>query len=341
MLFNVRVPHPNATLNDVARLARVSARTVSRVVNDEGGFGPEVLARVQDAIAKTGYRPNRLARALVTRRTGIVGLVMPNVTDPYFAELADEFQTVAQNRGLNLIFAQHRNEVAAVGSIFETLSSFAVDGLIMYTAKGNVTAVLEHAAGGLPIVLIDQVLEAPNVASLCSTIGEGAESAVTHLLGRGRSRIVMIGNQQSALSALTPRRENGYQRALHNAGLVVDGRLIVRDDPTIEGGRRAIESVLASGVEFDAVFAYNDLVAVGAIQALSSAGKRIPDDVAIVGFDDINLCAALVPALSSVRLNREVGIQAFDALDVLQNNPGLSPLPVPLSTELVIRASSG
>jgi DNA-binding LacI/PurR family transcriptional regulator len=328
------------TLHDVASLAGVSARTVSRVVNDEGGFGPDVRARVLAAIDQTGYLPNRLARALITRRTGIVGLMMPNVTDPYFAELADEFQTVAQGRGLNLLFAQHRNDLPTVNAILDTLASFAVDGLIMYSAVGNVDAMLKHSSQGLPIVLIDQELQSPNVASLYSTIQQGAVDAVTHLITQGRTEIVMIGNRQSTLSPLPPRREAGYRSALAVGGIEFDPSRLIHDEPTIEGGRRAVEYLIANGVSFDAVFAYNDLVAVGAMQALAAAQRTVPGDVAIVGFDDILLCAALVPALTSVRMNRQVGTCAFEALEALRLSPRSSPPPFPLGTELVVRAST-
>jgi DNA-binding LacI/PurR family transcriptional regulator len=333
-------PNLGPTLHDVAKLAGVSARTVSRVVNDEGGFGPEVRQRVLQAIDKTGYRPNRLARALITRRSGTVGLVIAEMTDPYFAEFADAVQQAAHESGLTMFISQHHGDVDIARTIFDSMASFAVDGLIVFSARGDLGAVLAHASAGIPVVVIDQVVEAPNVVSVVSAIGEGAELAVRHLADRGRERIAMLANSDSLQSPLQPRREVGYQRGLQISGLAFDPHLVVHGPATIRGGLAAAQSLIKAGTSFDAVFAYNDLMAIGAMQAFGAAGLRVPDDVAVVGFDDIAMCEALVPSLSSIRLDRaSISREAIRLLEQLRNG-GPATMPVQIETELVVRSSS-
>lgn len=328
-----------STLHDVAKLAGVSPRTVSRVVNDEGGFNESTRRKVLAAIEKVGYRPNLLARALITRRTGTIGLVLVDMTDPYFAELADGVQQAAHDRGLTMFIAQHKGDPAMTAAVLDQLASFAVDGVIVYTARADVGAVMAHASAGLRIVVVDQIVQAPGIASLASDILGGAEAAVLHLIDQGCTRVAMVGNVQSVQSPLQPRRESGYRRALQIAGLEYVPSLVRRGEPNIEGGRLAVQSLL-QGEEFDGLFAYNDLVAIGAMQALHAAGRRIPQDVAVIGFDDIAICEALVPPLSSVRLNRRlIGERALDLLEALSVG-GASIEPVVLATEVVGRGSS-
>jgi DNA-binding LacI/PurR family transcriptional regulator len=330
-----------STLHDVAKLAGVSARTVSRVVNEEGGYGPDVHQRVLAAINKVGYRPNRLARALITRRSGTVGLVVPDMTDPYFAEFADTVQQAAQAHGLTMFIAQHRGEIEATKAILDSMASFAVDGLIVFTPQGDLSAVLAHAAAGVPVVLIDQAVEAPNVVSLVSAIAQGAEDAVCYLAKTGRRRIAMIANSESVRSSIQPRREFGYQRGLHLSGLPFDESLVVRDLPSIRGGLASAQTLIDRNVDFDALFAYNDSMAIGAMQALSAAGIAVPGDVAVVGFDDIAMCEALVPPLTSVRLDRAaISREAIRLLKELRTGDSKPQRPVQIETELVIRSSS-
>jgi LacI family transcriptional regulator len=328
------------TLHDVAKLAGVSSRTVSRVVNDEGGFNETTRRRVLDAIEKVGYRPNLLARALVTRRTGTVGLVVVDMTDPYFAELADGVQQAAHARGITMFIAQHKEDPRVAADVLDRLASFAVDGALVYTARGDLGAVMAHAAAGLNVVVMDQVVQAPGVASISSDILAGAQSAVLHLVDSGRGRIAMVGNSLSIQSPLPPRRESGYQRALALAGLDFDPRLIRRGEPTIEGGRSAMAELIREE-RFDAVFAYNDLVAIGAMQALHASRISIPDDVAVVGFDDIGLCEALDPPLTSVRIDRRrIGEAALDLLQTLNENRGTVTTPMVVPTQVIERRSS-
>lgn len=330
-----------STLHDVAALAGVSPRTVSRVVNEEGGFGESTRLRVLDAIDKVGYRPNLLARALITRRTGTIGLVVPDMTDPFFAELAEGVQAAARASRRTMFIASHGEEVSALEDILNSLASFSVDGVIVFTPQGDLATVTRHAERGLRVVVVDVEIEAHNLSSIVSTITIGAEMAVAHLVATGRRRLAMISNVDSATSLLPPRRETGFRHGLQAAGQPFDPRRIARQAPTIEGGRAAMESLLESCPDVDGVFAYNDIMAIGALQALVTARRRVPEDVALVGFDDIGICAALVPALTTIRMDRvRIGREAVALLDrLLLDASGLQPV-VKLDVELVVRAST-
>lgn len=329
-----------STLHDVAALAGVSPRTVSRVVNNEGGFGEATRARVLEAIEKVGYRPNMLARALVTRRTDTVGLVVPRLVDPFFAELVDGVQAAAKASGRTIIIAKHDEDPTEFDSILETLSSFAVDGAIVYTPAGDRATVVKHAMQGLRTVVVGTEISDTNLGSVLWDISRGAQLGVEHLVRTGRTKLAMLSNTDSGNSLLPPRRETAFRRTLQSTGLAFTEAQVVRRDPNIEGGRAAMDALLAAGTPVDGVFAYNDAMAIGALQSLALAGLRVPHDVALVGFNDIALCSALVPALTSVRLDRTaIGREAIALLDRMRSTPDHNQ-PVIVDVELIVRQSA-
>ncbi len=329
-----------STLHDVAALAGVSPRTVSRVVNDEGGFGEATRLRVVAAIEKVDYRPNMLARALITRRTGTVGLVVPQMVDPFFAELVDGVHAAAKASGRTMIIAKHDDDLTEFDSVLETLSSFAVDGAIVYSPRGERALLMKHAMRGLPIVAFGMDIAGTNIGSVQWDISRGATLGIEHLVNIGRTNLVMLSHTGAGTSLLLPRRETAFRHTLQSAGLHFSEARVVRKDPTIDGGRAAMEAVLAAGTPVDGVFTFNDAMAIGALQALAVAGLRVPDDVAVVGFNDIAMCAALVPALTSVRLDRvALGWEAMALLDRLRVSPN-NHQPVYVGVELIIRQSA-
>ncbi len=329
-----------STIYDVAALAGVSPRTVSRVVNDEPGFGEATRVRVLEAIEKLEYRPNMLARALITRRTGTIGLVVPQLVDPFFAELVDGVQAAAKASGRTTIIAKHDDDAAEFDSILETLSSFAVDGAIVYSPGRDRGTLDKHAMRGLPTVAVGMEISGRNLGSVLWDISRGAELATEHLVGIGRTKLVMLSRTGERSSLLLPRRETAFRHTLQSAGLQFSEKRVVRRDPTIDGGRAAMEAVLAAGTPVDGVFAYNDAMAIGALQALAEAGLKVPHDVALVGFNDIALCSALVPALTSVRLDRAAaGREAVALLHRMGSGPDHHQ-PVYVDVDLVVRRSA-
>jgi LacI family transcriptional regulator len=339
-IMHAGVVPSRSTIYDVATLAGVSARTVSRVVNGEAGFGEATRLRVLDAIEKVGYRPNMLARALITRRTGTLGLVVPQMVDPFFAELVDGVQAAAKASGLTTIIAKHDDDLTEFDSILETLSSFAVDGAIVYSPRAERAMLIKHAMRGLPTVAFGMEISGTNLGSVLWDVSRAAELGIEHLVRIGRTKLVMLSHTGAANTLLLPRRETAFRKTLQRAGLHFSEARVVRKDPTIDGGREAMEAVLAAGTPVDGVFTYNDAMAIGALQALALAGLRVPQDVALVGFNDIAMCAALVPTLTSVRLDRPaIGREAVALLDRMRTTPNNQP-PVYVDVELVIRQSA-
>jgi LacI family transcriptional regulator len=323
----------NTTLRDVAEQVGVSIRTVSRVVNNETGFSEATRSRVLDAVESLGYRPNLLARGLIKGRSGTVALVATELTDPFFPELAEGVQNAANELGLTLLVASTANNAARQATVLESLRSHAVDGLILFPTAGTERDVVAVAASGLPTVAIDARWKAPGLVSVTSDIYDGARIATRHLVDGGRTCIAMI----SSVFSEQRTREAGYVDELTGVGHPI----IERVDVTAAGGITAVEALLARHPNIDAIFAYNDLMAVGALKALRDAGRSVPGDVAVVGFDNIGLSEFVTPALTTIRIDRErLGREAINQLSTLMDNQAYSPELVELPVSLVVRESA-
>ncbi len=318
------------TLHDVARKVGVSTRTVSRVVNGEGGFSSATEQRVQAAIEELGYRPNLLARGLISGRTGTIGVIGAAMGDPFFPEVADGVQRSAADLGLTMFFASTDNEPDRQRSVLDSLMSHAVDGVILFPALGTGEQIHAFGHQGLPMVTVDHVVTGPRIGSVSSDIVGGARKAVEHLRSTGRRRIGFIG------ATTSQRRRAGYVEALAPEASPIEEL----DEATAEGGMAATQRLLDRAADVDALFVYNDLMALGALRILSQSGRRVPDDVAVIGFDDIAVSAIVQPSLTTVRLDLErLGRAAIDLL--LKLIDGEEPgEPVVLPVELVIRESA-
>ncbi|APY88155.1 LacI family transcriptional regulator [Streptomyces alfalfae] len=337
------------TLEEVAARAGVGRGTVSRVINGSPRVSEATRTAVEAAVAELGYVPNTAARALAANRTDAIALVVPEpetrfFAEPYFSDVlrgvgAELSETEMQ---LLLIFAgsdQRRQRLA------QYLAAHRVDGVLLVSV---------HADDPLPDLLSQ--LEIPAVISGRRSADEplpsvdsdnfaGACSAVEHLLSRGRTSIATITGRLDVYGA--QRRLDGYRAALRDAGRPVDERMIVPGDFTEEGGRRAMRELLETRPGLDAVFAGSDVMAAGARQALREAGRRIPDDVALVGFDDSAIARHMDPPLTSVRQPiEEMGRAMIDLLlaEIADSRPfaarRLERRQLVLPTRLVERASS-
>lgn len=328
-----------ATLRDVADRVGVSPRTVSRVVNDEGGFSEATRARVLEAVEDLGYQPNMLARGLITRRSGTVGLVGVDMTDPFFPAMAEGIQNAARETGRTMFFASNDGDPQRQTEVFRSLLSHAVDGVIVFPAPGTVDELAAYARRGMPLVIVDDIVEFPNLASVSFDLEDGAKQAAQHLLATGRRRIGMIGSEVTV--PRTRRRERGFRQAFENAPTGTQTPDLVRVHPTVTGGSDGLQRLLARRGDLDGIFAYNDLIAVGAMRAAQSAGYRVPDDLAIVGCNDIEMSALVSPGLTTIRLDRpRLSAEAIRVLHDLIETPGANPAPVVLPVELVVREST-
>lgn len=320
----------DATLHDVAKVVGVSPRTVSRVVNNEGGFSEKTEARVRQAIAELGYRPNLLARGLIRGRSATIALVGPTMTDPFFPELAEGVQRAAADHGLTLFMASSAADGEQQGAMLETLASYAIEGAIVFPIDETDDQLETLARSGLDLVTIDRARGVPGAPNIRSDIEAGARRAVQHLRDRGCGHIAFLDGSHT----LNGRRRTGYQT------VVGDDMTTARVDNTAEGGMRAMARILDLAPDVDGVFAYNDLMAIGALRVLGERGIRVPDDVAVVGFDDISVSAMLYPALTTVRLDRaRIGREAVDQIVALTNDEPVAPETL-IPVELVVRESA-
>ncbi len=338
----------SSTLRDVARLAGVSVRTASNVVNDFPHVRQTTRSRVLSAIEELAYRPNLSARGLRVGRTGVLGLAVPELRQNYFAELADAIIRTAETHNL---------------------------GVVVEQMSGNRERELEVLSGGRPIRLTDGVLFSPervgqedrdllNVPFPLVLLGErifggptdhvtmhnvsSAKAAAEHLLDLGRRRIALIGAHPDRREAVraSDLRVRGYRAALDAAGISVDPKLIRFAAPWHrENGADAMRELLADGIPFDSVFALNDTLALGALRVLGEAGRRVPDDVAVIGFDNIDEAQFAVPSLSSVDPGRqEIAETAVNLLIERINENGEDRQPPRLikpDFRIVARESTG
>jgi LacI family transcriptional regulator, repressor for deo operon, udp, cdd, tsx, nupC, and nupG len=289
-----------ATLRDVALRAGVSVRTVSNVVNGYAPVSAEKTARVQAAVDALGYRPNLLARNLKQGRSRILALVLPELDIPYFAELTRLVIAEARARGYTVIIDQtDGDEQQERELIMEKPQALTLDGVIFNPLSLSLEQ-LRSRANSTPLVLLGERI-LPDVADHVAIDNvTAAREATEHLLSLGRRRIAAIGNQPPE-SGTAQLRTEGFRQAYDRAGIVLDESLIV-DTPNYhrDNGAWAMESLLARSDPPDALFCYNDLLALGAMRVALSRGLRIPEDLAIVGFDDIEDGRYSTPTLTTV-----------------------------------------
>ena len=306
------------TMHDVAQLAGVSQRTVSNVVNGYRHVRPETRARVQDAISRLRYRPNISAQNLRRGRTGLLALALPEITAPYFAELADQLQRYAEECGVTLLMDQTGGDRDRELLVLEGYRSSLIDGLILSPLALHPQD-LGRSGLDIPIVLLGERIDDSTFLHVSIDNVTAAQTATDHLLGGGRRRIAVIGAPEAGGQA-TPgpalRRYQGYGVALGRAGVALDDRLVVRTLTwTRPFGYEATMKLLDLAEPPDAIFCFNDTLAVGALKALSDRRIRVPEDVAVLGWDDIAEASFTTPTLTTIAPDKAQIVRS--ALDLL------------------------
>lgn len=331
-----------ATLEAVARVANVSRATVSRVVNGDRRVREETRNAVQAAVRDLDYVPNRAARSLVTKRSGSVGVVIPEPTaqlfgDPFFPRVLRGIGEVLAEEEMQLVLLMPQVRADAVRAEVY-LAAGHVDGVLLISLHGSDPLPEDLRARGIPVVVGGRPPSA-GITYVDVDNQRGAGMAVQHLLANDRRHVATIAGPQDMPAGAD--RLAGYHEALGSAGLPVDERLVEIADFSLEGGRSAMERLLARAPGVDAVFVASDLMAMGALSALQTAGRRVPEDVAVVGFDDSPLAAQAHPQLSSVRQPiEEMGREMARLLSRMVASRDRAARRVILATELVVRASS-
>ncbi|HEY4267192.1 MAG TPA: LacI family DNA-binding transcriptional regulator [Galbitalea sp.] len=303
-------------LEDVAKLAGVSMKTVSNVVHDYAHVSPSMRHRVQAAIDEMGYRPNVLGRRLATGRTGLLSLAFSFVDIPYFSELAQVVSSEARKRGYRMLLEQTDGTLEGERAIVSSDEAGLVDGVIFQPSVMTSLEIAQHR-GDVPLVLLGEEsaplsfdhVQIDNVAA--------ATEATAHLIELGRTKIGFVGHEEGELAQTSLQRMTGYQHALEQAGLALDMSLLIPSQTiSSPGAAEAVGAALDRGVQFDGLVCRDDLAAIGALRALRERGYRVPEDVAVTGWDDIAMAAVTHPSLTTIAPDtRAIAIRALDMLE--------------------------
>jgi LacI family transcriptional regulator len=326
-------------MSDVAARAGVSKTTVSRVLNGKDDLDPATAARVREVIAELGYVPSAGAVSLARGRTRVVGMLVPSLTWPWVGEVLQGVVDAVEAEGYGLLLFSCTRGEESLRRFASQVSAKSFDGLLVIEPEGTLDYILDLHQKGLPVVLIDDRGHRPQFPSVAPNNREGGEQAARHLLDLGRRRPLVV--QGPVGLGCTEERLAGFAKVCGEAGIALPPELMVDGDFTFDGGREQVRRTLAAGVRFDSVFAHNDLSAAGALQAIHEAGLRVPDDVAIVGFDDVSLASYTEPALTTVHQPlREMGETAARMLMGHFDGTSLPDAPAVLPTTLIVRGST-
>jgi DNA-binding LacI/PurR family transcriptional regulator len=289
------------TLQDVADRAGVSMKTVSNVVRGYRHVSPAMRERVQAAIDELGYRPNRTGRSLATGRSSMLGLAFPDLRRPYFAELAHVFARVAESRGYRLLLAETGATADGERSVLHDREAGIMDGMVMQP-QALAARDLDGLRRGMPIVFLGEDPQPDGADQVAIDNVAAARDAVGHLVRMGRRRIGFLGHENGpAPSCTSELRIEGYRSGLADAGLPLDPALLVpREEGDAQGAERALDAALGAGLRLDGLLCRDDLAAIGALRALRRHGLDVPADVAVIGWDAIELGASTAPSLTSV-----------------------------------------
>ncbi len=318
-----------ATLRDVARLAGVSIKTVSNVIHDYPYIRAATRERVEAAIEELDYRPNLSARSLRSGRTGAIALAVPDLRLSYFAELADSVITTAERAGVVTLVEQTGGDRVRELELLHSPRRSMTDGLI-FSALGMGPADADRLEVPYPLVLLgERIFDGPTDHVTMRNV-EAARAGTEFLIRSGRRRIAIVGARADGEAGSSGLRIQGYREALAAHGIDPDDRLLV--DARLwrmADGASAMRELLDRGVAFDGVFGLNDTLALGAMRVLQDAGLRVPEDVSVLGFDNLDEAAFSLPSLSSVDPGREwIARTAVETLlDRIAGSPGDSPPP--------------
>ena len=327
------------TIRDVATHAGVSHQTVSRVINHSEQVTSETRERVKATIKELGYRPSRLAQSMVTQKTRTIGLVVADITNPFYFEVARGVQDTALAQGYNVFVCNTDDNPQGEQDVLTLLASQEVDGVILSTASSSDEELLAFAENYKPLVVINRDIDHPKASLVNVDICKGAKLAVEHLIDRGHTRIAMLSHEGHPPDKV--RRVLGYRETLEAHGIMPNDEWLLLASPNLRGGYDATQKLLKAHPEITAIFTYNDLMAIGALRGCHDMGLRVPQDCAIMGFDDIKFSAMTQPSLSSISFDKyAVGQTAMMRLLEMFEEPDVIYESIHLDVGLIIREST-
>ena len=323
------------TIQDVARAAGVAASTVSRYLNGQLKVSPATEAKVLEAVAQLGYVPNAAGRNLARRRSGVIGFVVPEISNPYFGTIADHVVEAVEQHGRLVLLCSHRSQSVKQSSYIDLLATGAIDGML-YLGSFLAVAIAE----GLPVVVVDEPIAGlPPVSAVVMDDYAGGYQATSYLVALGHRRIAFVSGPDELGSV--QERFRGYRDALTKGGIDTDNQVRLSGQFTEQFGMSALTHLLAAAEPPTAAFVASDYIALGVLSAAEAHGIRVPDDLSIVGFDDIRFAQYVRPRLTTIRspVDRlaQTGVELlFERLA----DPRAPARTVVLPVELVIRESA-
>jgi len=328
---------PTTTIRDVAATAAVSAATVSRVLNGRVDVAPELRDRVLAAVAQLNYRPNGAARSLRTRATTVLGVIISDITNPFFTSMVRGVEDAAQEAGYSVVLANTDEDLDKERRYVEVAAAEQMAGVVLSPASSSHTSISYLVDRNIPVVTIDRRLRGAPVDSVTVNNFRAAFEATEHLIEQGCRRIGFVAGPVTTTTG--SRRLAGYKAALRAAGLPDDPQLVASGEFRIDGGRAATATLL--GQHIDGLFAANNLMTIGALETLGAHGIEPGRDLAVVGFDDINWGTALRPPLTAVsQPTYEIGQRTAELLLRRIRGEKLPLQRIVLPAKLVIRESS-
>jgi len=328
-------------IREIAKRAKVSTATVSRAINRVPTVNPQLAKRVWSVVEELGYYPNTQARALVSGRSRIFGLVISEITNPFFPEIVQVFETIAVQHGYEILLTSTGNDPKLMESSVRRMIERRVEGVAVMTFGMEEVLLEDLKLRKVPLVFVDVGPARPRVSNIRIDYLNGIRQAVQHLAALRHSRIAFITGPLRLKSAMA--RKQAFLRSMQEIGLESDPELIVEGDHTMEGGMSAFARLLARPIRPTAVLCSNDMTAIGVMRESHEAGIAIPRDLSVVGFDDIRLAQFVIPPLTSVRMSQtELARLAFDALkgELARETPAPNGTEFVLKTHLVLREST-
>ncbi|MFS0637372.1 LacI family DNA-binding transcriptional regulator [Mesobacillus foraminis] len=327
------------TIRDVAREAGVSVATVSRIINNKGEASPETIARVKRVIKELNYKPNSLAKSLSKRNSDLIALLVPTLSNPFFPELVKAIESAANEQGYNIYLCNSDDKRSKVKYYLDSMVDHYVSGAIINSLHVDEKDLEMLEERGIKTITIDRANFEHPYSAVTVDHQLGAEQAVTHLIeDEGCRKIVFISGPRGEKSAED--RLRGFELSVKKSGLLVETSVVHGDFGT-ESGYNCLKSLLEKGKVFDSIFSSNDAMAIGAMKACYEYGIKIPEQVKVIGYDNISFASFMAPSLSTIDQRKgEIGKLAIQELIRLIQNGEEKPKQYRLEPQIVIRQST-
>jgi DNA-binding LacI/PurR family transcriptional regulator len=328
-------------IRTVAALARVSIATVSRTINGSPVVSEKLSKRVWQAIHQLGYLPNTQARSLVSGRSRLLGIIVENITNPFFPELIQNFEEVAVAHGYEILVSSSNSNSTVLTNCVRRMLERKVEGVAVMTFGDEEPVLNQLTHRKIPIVLAEFKLDDSKSSTIVLDYKSGMHAAVKHLAELGHKRIAFLAGPPTLHSAVT--RRNDFQSAMREVGLSIEKKYIVECDHMLKGGMAGFQQLQTLPTQPTAIVCSNDMTAIGVLRAAYNARLHVPQDLSVIGLDDIDFAEFTLPPLTTIRLSRaELARAAFEALR-LQAEDGTNPKlqrEFLVSTSLVVRGST-